>query len=386
MLTRPGNGTRRFGKLYRKSGFYLAGMICLFFGIGILTTISPAYRLSSETIARWTSDIDSSTLLYLMGTENRSFQEAFPKERTHPKISSTLFQIITNIKPDDPKSLLGQELPGFASFGSKIVVAGEGTDFTSLSIESSPPLDEVLKDRHAVMDEEETEEKEQKESKRTTGNRNVVFIYNSHNRESFLPQLPDSTKPDQAYHREVNISKVSKRFEKVLNENGIGTEIDNTDFMSILNQNGWGYWKSYDASRSVVKEAVASNKDLKYIFDIHRDSLPRKLTTKTIAGQDYAQIMFVVGADHPNYEKNLQLATKLHYRLEKRHKGLSRGVIQKAGAGTNGIFNQDLSGNSVLVEIGGYDNSLQEVYRSAEILAEEFSALYWDAEKVDKRE
>ena len=366
----------------KKSGLYLAAVGLLFFTIGLLTTVAPAYRLSSETIARWTSDIESSTFLYLIGTENRSFQGAFPADKPLPKVSSTLFQIVTNIKPNDPKSLLGHELPGFSSFGSKIIVAGEGTDYASLSIESSPPLDEVLKDRQAVIEEETAPPGEKKETKQTTGDRKVVFIYNSHNRESFMPQLPEATNANQAYHKKVNISKASERFEKVLNDNGIGTNLDKTDFMSILNQRGWGYWKSYQASRSVVKEAVATNKELQYIFDIHRDSLPRKLTTKKINGKDHARFMFVVGADHPNYEKNLKLATKLHYLIDAKYKGLSKGVIQKAGTGTDGIFNQDLSGNAVLVEIGGYDNSLEEVYQSVDILGDVFSTYYWDAEKV----
>ncbi|WLV23614.1 stage II sporulation protein P [Aciduricibacillus chroicocephali] len=378
-----------FSLFYRKSGIYIICIAVLFFLIGLLTTIAPAYRLSSETISRWTSDIDSSSFLYLMGMENRGFQEAYPKEKELPKVSTTLFHIMTNIKPSDPRSLLGQELPGFDSFGSKIIVAGEGTDYANLTLESSPPLDEVLKDRHAISgdedEEKEVKKEEPKKAKQTTGNRKVAFIYNTHNREAFLPQMPSSTKPDEAYHKSVNISKVSARFEKRLQENGLGTARDNSDFMSILNKRGWGYGQSYAASRSVVEAAVSGNKDLEYIFDIHRDSLPRQHTTKTIKGKGYGQIMFVVGADHPNYEKNLRLATKLHYKLEEKYKGLSRGVIQKAGAGTNGIFNQDLSGNAVLVEIGGYENSLDEVYRTADVLAEVFSEYYWNAEKVNAK-
>jgi len=371
--------------LYKRSGMYLASVVVLFFLIGLLTTIAPAYRLSSEAISRWTSDIDSSAFLYMIGMENRVFKKAYPEDKELPKISTTLFHIATNIKPSDPRSLLGQEIPGFASFGSKIIVAGEGTDYANLSVESSPPLDEVLKERHAIVEEDKEEKKEpEKKAEQTTGKRKVAFIYNSHNRESFLPQMPTSTKPDEAYHKTVNISKVSARFEKRLQESGIGTERDTSDFMDILNQRGWGYGKSYAASRDVVQAAVSSNKDLEYVFDIHRDSLPRNKTTKTINGKTYGQIIFVVGADHPNYEKNLRLATKLHYKIEEKYKGLSKGVIQKAGAGTNGIFNQDLSGNAVLAEMGGYENSLEEVYNSADVLAEVFTEFYWDGAKVNK--
>ncbi|MFP3367688.1 stage II sporulation protein P, partial [Pseudoalteromonas sp. SIMBA_148] len=66
------------------------------------------------------------------------------------------------------------------------------------------------------------------------------------------------------------------------------------------------------------------------------------MTTGTINGKSYAKLAFVVGEEHPNYEKNLQVATELHRRLESKFKGISRGVIAKKGSGTNGKFNQDL--------------------------------------------
>src|SRR5690625_5924642 len=76
--------------------------------------------------------------------------------------------------------------------------------------------------------------------------------------------------------------------------------------MNLLNEKGWGYEKSYDASRSTVSEAVSTNEKLDYIFDLHRDSLPRKDTTIEIDGKDYAKILMVVGADYDRYEENLR--------------------------------------------------------------------------------
>lgn len=381
---RGSQGSKRINPFYKRSGLYVISIIILFIFIGILTTIKPAYRFSSDTITRWTSDIDSSTFLYLMGMENKIFQEAFPEEQQIPDLSTTFFQIAASIKPDDPRSLLGRELPGFASFGSHIIVAGEGANYTNLAMESSPPLEDVLEEREAVMDEpSEKSDKEKKESKQTTGERDVVFIYNSHSRESFLPHLPDVTDPDQAHHDEVNITKVSDKLAETLKENGIGTNVDHTDIMDILNERGWEYSQSYDASREVVEEAVSNNKDIQYAFDLHRDSSPGDQTTKEIDGKKYAQVLFVVGADYDDYEKNLSLATEVHEMIEEKYPGLSKGVITKEGASTNGVFNQDLSDNAMLMEFGGYDNTLEELYRTADVVGEVFSELYWDAEKVD---
>ncbi|RKQ37840.1 stage II sporulation protein P [Oceanobacillus halophilus] len=368
---------------YKRSGVYLVSIVGLFLLIGALTTIQPAYRISSETITKWTSDIDGSVFLHLIGMENRAVTQGLPEENQLPSVSSTFLQVATSIKPNDPRSLLGNEIPGFTIYDNQVLIAGEGTDYTNLPIESSPPLEEVLRDREAVVETEEDEEVEKDENMPTTGERDVVYIYNSHNRESFLPHLPDVTNPDLAHHDEVNITKVSKRLEKSLEAKGIGTQVEDTDIGNLLKEKGWEYHQSYDAAREVVKEAFSSNLDIQFAFDIHRDAIPREHTTKEIDGTSFAKIMFVVGEDNPNYEKNLKLATELQYLFDEKYPGLSRGVLPQGGAGYNGVYNQDLSENGLLIEFGGVGNNLDELYRTADIVAEVFSEYYWDAESVE---
>lgn len=381
-------GKRRIIPLYKKGGIYFISVIVLFVFIGLLTTIKPAYRFSSQIISDWTRNIDSSTFLYLLSMENRAFQQAYPGDKSLPKLSTTFFQIATNVQVNDPRSLLGRELPGFSSFGNQIIVAGEGTNYMNLTIESSPPLEDVLKEHEAVSDEssdivEQEKQQEKQQENPTTNGKEVVFIYSSHNRESFLPHLPDITDPNQAHHGEVNITKVGERLAKSLDVNGIGANVDKTDIMNVLNEKGWGYGRSYEASREVATEALATNKDIQYIFDLHRDSARKDNTTKEIDGESYAKVLFVIGAEYTSYEKNLALATELHALIEQKYPGLSRGVITKEKPGNDGVYNQDLLENSLLIEFGGVDNTLEELYRTADAVAEIFSEYYWEAEKVD---
>ncbi|WP_042146018.1 stage II sporulation protein P [Paucisalibacillus sp. EB02] len=371
--------------LVKKSALYVVSVLLLFVLIGLFTTISPALRFSSNTLTNWTSEIESSTFLYLLGMENRVFLEGLPPDSEIPKITSTIFQIATSIKPDDPRSLLGSELPGLSIYDSEIYIAGEGTNYTNLPVESSPPLEEVLKDREAIVDEglDNDESNEEPGNSPSTGEKDVVYIYNTHNYESFLPHLPEETDPNLAQHNEVNITMVSDHFSKALDKHGIGNKLDKTDTMKLLDQKGMEYWQSYDAIRNNVQEVFASNKDIRYVFDIHRDSVRGDATTKTINGQSYAKIAFVIGGENKNYEKNVEIASKLHKIMQKKYPGLSRGVLPpKKGPGTDGVFNQDLHENALTVEIGGVDNNLEELYRSAEALADIFSEYYWDAEKV----
>lgn len=88
----------------------------------------------------------------------------------------------------------------------------------------------------------------------------------------------------------------------------------------------------------------------------------------------------MIGGRNNDYEKNVQLAEQFHDMLEEAYPGLSRGVIVK-----NSMYNQSLSDNSLIIEIGGVDNTLEESYRTAEALADVIADLYWDAEKVDAK-
>lgn len=375
---------------YKKGGLYILCIIILFVLIGALTSIAPAYRFSSNSLTEWTSKIESTTFLYLLGMENRAFQEAYPDGKSLPNLSNTLFELTTSIKPNDVRSLLGQELPGFSAFNNKIIVAGEGTNYTNLPIESSPPLSEILKDREAEVTEPELtktdKEKEEENKPPVKQEENVVFIYNTHNRESFLPLLPEVDDPGLAYHSKANVTKISDRLAESLEDNGIGAIVDHTDITKILQQKGMESYQSYAVSGNVVEDAFASHKELKYIFDIHRDAQPKKLTTTTIKGKDFARIAIVIGGENPNQKENLTFATKLNAMIEKQYPGLSRGIITNEGPGVNGVYNQNLSDNALLFEIGGYGNNLEELYRSADALAEVFSDYYWkNAEKVSTK-
>lgn len=62
-----------------------------------------------------------------------------------------------------------------------------------------------------------------------------------------------------------------------LADKGIGSSLDKTDIMGNLNNKGLNFSKSYQESRSSVQTALANNKDLEYLIDIHRDSKRKKI-------------------------------------------------------------------------------------------------------------
>ncbi|MBU7595658.1 stage II sporulation protein P [Metabacillus halosaccharovorans] len=214
----------------------------------------------------------------------------------------------------------------------------------------------------------------------STFGRRVVFIYFSHTRESFLPYFKKGTAPASAYHSQVNVSLVGKRVGSSLKHNGIWNQVSNIDITNMLNNRNLNFGSSYQMSREIVLQEMRENRDLEMTFDIHRDSLPRELSTIIINGESMAKISFVIGNAHENYKKNLNFTREIHDLIEKRYPGLSRGIIIKNKSQGNGVYNQDLLPNSVIVEIGGVDNTLEELYRSADVLGYAISEYYWDKE------
>lgn len=364
-------------------------MLSIFSISALLTSVNPQFRITSDSLNQAASGIRGEVLYKLFGLENRSFNIILTKEgKELPNISSLLFGVATNISFDDPRSFLGKELPGFSIFDGEVLVAGEGTDFTNMPIESVPPREALDTEKEAQLKnvEELTKEdggRDAGKSVLTTGDKKTVHLYFTHTRESYLPYLDGVTDPDSAMHSRINVTKVGDMLQSDLEQLGIGTSIDKTDVVQKLNQKGLDYYEAYQESRPLVQTAMTNNKDLLYLIDIHRDSQRKNVTTARINGKPFAKLAFVVGEEHPNYEQNLKIATELHKRIESKYKGLSRGVISKKGSGTNGKFNQDLSGNALLLEFGGVDNTFEELERSSIAFAEIFADYYWQADKVE---
>jgi len=203
-----------------------------------------------------------------------------------------------------------------------------------------------------------------------------VYIYHTHNRESWknVVRNPKGSSIDDP---KVNITLVGKHLGEKLQSIGIRTLIETEDFAERLKIQKLAYSQSYAVSRKAVTAAMKANPSLSYFFDVHRDAdVPRKNTTVTIKGKSYAKILFVIGTAHPNHAANKKLAEALDKRLNKKYPGISRGVISKSAHQGNGEYNQSLSPGSLLLEIGGANNTLEESLLTAEAFAEVFSEYY----------
>ncbi|MEK1830835.1 hypothetical protein AAAC51_22740 [Priestia megaterium] len=86
-------------------------------------------------------------MMYIMGTENKHFRHVLPNGFEPPNVLSVTVETFTDIQSQRIATLLLDEVPGFKTFDTKIIVAGEGTNYSNLPVESSPPMDVLLKER-----------------------------------------------------------------------------------------------------------------------------------------------------------------------------------------------------------------------------------------------
>ncbi|WP_145045733.1 stage II sporulation protein P [Paenibacillus xylanexedens] len=331
-------------------------------------------------------------------------------------LTTFVFQLLTNVNPQDPKSLIAREMPGMGSNQPVLLRPGSGnekaeapedyqpgpglTDTASTNggksegeLHTPPGQDDPISpDTDETEDpgdskdpeaQEDPPKKNPEDDPEPTLDKKAVLIYHSHPREGYNPLLGTKSDNPSSGKSTGNVFQVGSYLTDSLEKLGIGVEHAKEDYPTKVKDYNWNY--SYKYSRQTVKAALAQNDDLTYLIDIHRDSQRHNKTTTTIEGLGYAKVYFIIGHENPNWEKNEAFAAKIHKKLEAKYPGVSRGVWGKTGGGANnGEYNQTLSPNSILIEIGGIDNTAAELERTSKILADMIAEVYWQDQNVDK--
>ena len=192
----------------------------------------------------------------------------------------------------------------------------------------------------------------------------TIYIYNTHQTEEYKPTsyLEYSVNP--------NVLMASYILEEQLSKKGHVVLVEEESVSKLRTTLGLNYAGSYKVTRSMMENAKKNNPTLKYYIDLHRDSLTRDKTSLTVDGKSYAKILFIVGLENSNYQENLDFTNKISDLLNQKVKGLSKGIYKKEGPLVNGVYNQDFSNRVILIELGGNENTIDEVYRSLIVLGE----------------
>jgi stage II sporulation protein P len=359
-----------FRKVIFRFYLILSSIILL---ISIFSLPSFQYRiLHFESIERISySDDVTNAILLGMSTEIPQLESTLDAEM--PSISKLAFSLATGINATDFASYLGKELPGFEAYNTKIYVAGIGSDYTNLPMESPPPnFEELLED----YDEEDIQNPEEPSEPTPEPVNPSVFIYHSHSWEAFNPLMEEVNTNVSSIDTDENIVLVGSMLANELNEYGIETLHDQTNIAKELRDNGMTWTDSYEYTRDLVTQAASNNQNINYFIDVHRDAASKDVTTMEIEGKSYARLYFVVGEENKNYKQNLKFVEALNAALEKEYPGISRGIYLKDRYEGNGVYNQDVSDKAILIEVGGVDNTKEELTNTVEAFAKVFQELY----------
>ena len=204
-----------------------------------------------------------------------------------------------------------------------------------------------------------------------------VLIMHTHATETY--ELEDKSWCDPAFSARstdtsVNMVAVGERIAAELNAVGITTLHDATlhDYPS--------YNGSYDKSNETVRAYLEKYPSIKVVLDVHRDAIQREDGTRVkpvaeIDGRTAAQVMIICGADNggnlPNFRQNLRFAARWEEMMEQMYPGLTRPVLFDYR-----YYNQDLTTGSLLIEMGGHANTLDEALYSGELVGKALAALF----------
>lgn len=198
-----------------------------------------------------------------------------------------------------------------------------------------------------------------------------VLIMHTHTTESYelvSRDFYDASFASRTTDMSANMAAVGDVMTKIFEENGIRTLHDTTihDYPS--------YNGSYDRSRITVTDILEKYPSIKVVLDVHRDAIERESGERIapyaeINGKSCAQVMIICGCDDgtmgmPDCMKNLRTASLFQQYMEKSYPGLTRPVLFDYRK-----YNQDLTTGSLLLEMGGHANSLDEALYAGELTA-----------------
>ncbi len=199
--------------------------------------------------------------------------------------------------------------------------------------------------------------KKQENTVETVGNladnsKKKILIYHSHTAEAYTPGESRKSDPTQ------NLVAVGEALTQELQKQGFTVIHDKT-------VHDLDYNKSYYKSRETISKYYEKYGDFHFVIDMHRDAGPEKeYVTTNINGEDVARLMFVTATEDPRYKAHMnninsifEISNKLYPKLFRERKLCTYPIGIK-------YYNQDLSDNAVLLEVGAVSNNLKEAINS----------------------
>lgn len=197
-----------------------------------------------------------------------------------------------------------------------------------------------------------------------------ILVMHTHGSEAYTPaglDRYDASDSNRTQDPRYSVIRVGDELAERLEEQGLRVLHDREiyDYPS--------YTGSYSRSGEAVARYLERYPEIAVVIDLHRDALGADgVVYKTMAEEEgtvASQVMLLVGSDesgleHPNWRSNLALALYLQQAAATAHPTLMRPVSLVPQR-----YNQQLTGGSLILEVGSSGNTLQEALSAIRLFA-----------------
>ncbi len=198
-----------------------------------------------------------------------------------------------------------------------------------------------------------------------------ILIYHTHNTEAYKMSGTykyEESKSYRTYDQNASVIAVGELLAKILSEKyGCNVLHDKSDHEPPKLST------SYTRSELTMKRYKEQYPSLVMFIDVHRDSGNGYYVN--LGGKQVARLMFVVGTgegatgtgfkEMPDFENNYALALAITNKLASYHEELVRNVRVKTSR-----YNQHISSQCLLVEVGEHKNTLEQALNAMPYLAQ----------------
>jgi stage II sporulation protein P len=179
----------------------------------------------------------------------------------------------------------------------------------------------------------------------------AVGIYHTHGAESYVP-----TDGTETIDQGGGILQVGDALTRALENKGF--DVNHVREPHTPHDAG-----AYQRSRRTAEELVTEGDQL--IFDVHRDAVPPEEYEETVEGEEVTKILLVLGQQNQNADNNRNFAVNLKQIADEEHPGLVKGIL-----GAQGNYNQDLTPQAMLLEVGAHENNREDAERAVALFAD----------------
>ncbi|MDK2903377.1 MAG: stage sporulation protein [Clostridiales bacterium] len=296
-----------------------------------------------------------------------------PSSEAQASVSLASFiSSLASVNIGQPNSLLNLQIPMLAGAPQYISVSSRSAARTTPGVEKIEDEDGdiILHNSDDEVNIDINDVTDDLEDIQLTGSGPQILIYHTHATESYKPSSKYNYKPDNSRTTDTdfNMVRVGKQLAYYLKKDyaiNVYQDVTLHDYPS--------YNDSYTNSLATIQKDMEKYPTLKMFLDLHRNAYGTSNVnpddTVVINGVPAARILMVIGTgqgfkDKPQYKENYKLALKLKDELDKVAPGISKGIMVKTGR-----YNQHISTNAVLIEVGSDYNTLDEALESTKYLA-----------------